>query len=102
MGRESSGRGKDRSDSRGRAAGRRYHERRIGANERIPLISSRIFTSLATDAATSAGWARESGSVVAESVGVRDMSEASGMADRPCTDLAVAPKQAMLNMNDYA
>jgi hypothetical protein len=31
---------------------------------------------------------------VAESAGVRDVSEASGMAIRPCTELAVAPKQS--------
>jgi hypothetical protein len=69
----------------------------MGANKRIPLISSRIYTSLTTDAATSAGWARDSGSVVDESVGVSNVSEASSMAVRPCTELAVAPKQAMLN-----
>jgi hypothetical protein len=59
---------------------------RIGANKRIRVISSHIYTCLTTDVATSAGWAWDSGSVVAESVSVRDVSETSGMAVRPCTE----------------
>jgi hypothetical protein len=58
---------------------------RIGANKRIPVISSRIYTCLTTDV-ESVGWAWDSGSVVAESVSVRDVSEASGMAVRLCTE----------------